>query len=63
MANTAEFEYVTPEDFARMAPPVTFDTNRVKNKVLDVQYGTLPQQKLDIYLPEYLTAFFIWFFP
>ena len=56
MANNAEFEYVTPEDFARMATPVIFDTNRVKNKVLDVQYGTLPEQKLDIYLPDEAVA-------
>ncbi|MBO7739178.1 MAG: alpha/beta hydrolase [Oscillospiraceae bacterium] len=52
MSNKPEFEYVTPEDFARMALPVKFDTDRVKNKVLDVQYGTLPEQKLDIYLPD-----------
>ena len=56
MSNKAEFEYVTPEDFARMATPVIFDTNRVKNKVLDVQYGTLPEQKLDIYLPDEAVA-------
>lgn len=48
----SEFTYVTAEDFARMATPVLFDTERVKNKVLDVQYGTLPEQKLDIYLPD-----------
>lgn len=31
---------------------MTFDTNRAKRKDLDVQYGTLPEQKLDIYYPD-----------
>ncbi len=52
MSENYEFTYVTPEDFARMALPVDFDTDRVKNKVLDVQYGTLPEQKLDVYYPD-----------
>ena len=52
MSENAEFNYVTAEDFARMATPVDFDTDRVKNKVLDIQYGTLPEQKLDLYLPD-----------
>ena len=52
MENRAEFTLITEEDLARMANPIDFDTDRVKNKVLDVQYGTLPEQKLDIYLPD-----------
>lgn len=56
MAANTEFEYVTPEDFARMALPVTFDTERVKNKITDVQYGILPEQLLDIYLPDEAAA-------
>ena len=52
MSNNGEIKYVTPEDLARMAPPSKFDTDKVKNKILDVQYGTLPEQKLDIYLPD-----------
>jgi len=31
---------------------IEFDTSRAKRTYLDVQYGTLDQQKLDIYLPD-----------
>ncbi|MDD6189063.1 MAG: alpha/beta hydrolase [Clostridiales bacterium] len=51
MPDNSEFTYITKEDLARMALPVDFDTDRIKNKVLDIQYGTLPEQKLDVYLP------------
>ena len=56
MENRAEFTPITQEDLARMANPINFDTDRVKNKVLDVQYGTLSEQKLDIYLPDEVKA-------
>lgn len=52
MPDNSEFTYITKEDLARMALPVDFDTDRIKNKVLDIQYGTLPEQKLDVYLPD-----------
>ena len=43
---------INEDDFKKMALPVDFDRSRVKNRVEDVQYGTLPEQKLDLYLPE-----------
>lgn len=52
MADKKNFTPITEADLAKMALPVDFDVERVKNKVLDVQYGTLPEQKLDIYLPD-----------
>ncbi len=36
----------------RMALPAIFDPDTVKRKSLDVQYGSLPEQKLDVYLPD-----------
>ena len=47
-----EFERINEDDLKRMSPPIEFDTSRVKNKHLNVQYGTLPEQLLDIYLPD-----------
>jgi len=47
--------YMTEEEaakFGKMAGPVKFDSSKVKNHKLDVQYGTLPEQLLDVYLPE-----------
>ena len=47
--------YVTPEDsgaLERMIMPGDFDHSLVSRKKLDVQYGTLEQQKLDVYYPE-----------
>ena len=38
--------------FKRMVTPTVFDPSPIKRKFLDVQYGTLPEQKLDVYLPE-----------
>ena len=38
--------------FKRMVTPSNFDPGYMKRKFLDVQYGTLPQQKLDVYLPD-----------
>ena len=38
--------------FKRMVTPSNFDPGYIKRKFLDVQYGTLPQQKLDVYLPD-----------
>lgn len=52
MDKSSEIISITEADLAKMALPVEFDTSRVKNKILDVQYGTLPEQKLDIYLPD-----------
>ena len=36
----------------RMALPAIFDPETVKRKYLDIQYGSLPEQKLDVYLPD-----------
>ena len=47
--------YVTPENsgaLERMIMPGDFDHSLVSRKKLDVQYGTLEQQKLDVYYPE-----------
>lgn len=44
----------TPEQLAlvkRMAAPAAFDPTAVARKYLDVSYGPLPEQKLDVYLP------------
>lgn len=38
--------------FRRMVLPTIFDPGYIKRKFLDVQYGTLPEQKLDVYLPD-----------
>lgn len=38
--------------FKRMVTPTVFDPSPIKRKYLDVQYGALPQQKLDVYLPD-----------
>ncbi|MBR3396760.1 MAG: alpha/beta hydrolase [Lachnospiraceae bacterium] len=49
------FKYLSAEaqaDFVKKTVPGAFDTNKVKNRILDIQYGTLPEQKLDLYLPE-----------
>ena len=32
--------------------PIAFDSSSVKNRFLDVKYGPLPEQLLDVYLPE-----------
>ena len=47
-----DFTPITPDDLKKMALPVDFDRTKIKNRVEDVQYGTLPEQKLDLYLPE-----------
>ena len=47
--------YLTPEDsnaFARMIAPGDFDHSHIRKKKLDIQYGTLPEQKLDVFYPE-----------
>ena len=47
--------YITPEDskaLERMIMPGDFDQQQVKRKELDINYGTLPQQKLDVYYPD-----------
>lgn len=36
----------------RMALPTNFDPSYLKRKYLDIQYGTLPEQTLDVYLPD-----------
>lgn len=40
-------------EFEKMIGPRIFDVNTVTNKYLDIQYGTLPEQKLDLYLPDH----------
>ncbi len=37
--------------FRRMVTPTVFDPSPISRKYLDVQYGSLPEQKLDVYLP------------
>ncbi|MDR0469541.1 MAG: alpha/beta hydrolase [Peptococcaceae bacterium] len=47
--------YMTEEEakaFSKMAKPPHFDPAVVKNHKVDVPYGALPEQLLDIYLPE-----------
>lgn len=36
----------------RMVTPTVFDPTPIARKYLDVQYGSLPQQLLDVYLPD-----------
>lgn len=46
--------YMTPEEldaFMNKAVPGIFDRDSVENKILDVRYGTLETQLLDIYYP------------
>ncbi len=43
---------MTEEDWKRCSPPLEFDQTRVRNRHVNVQYGTLPQQLLDLYLPD-----------
>ena len=38
--------------FKRMVTPTVFDPSPIRRKFLDVQYGSLPEQKVDVYLPE-----------
>lgn len=47
-----EFERLTEEDLKRCSPPLEFDPTRVINRHLDIQYGSLPGQLLDLYLPD-----------
>ena len=47
--------YLGPEDAelrGRMALQGPFDPETVKNKILSIQYGTLPEQQLDLYYPD-----------
>ena len=47
--------YYTPEEYAQfgnLLAPVEFDSSYIRRKHLDVPYGTLPEQKLDLYLPD-----------
>ena len=47
--------YYTPEEYARFGDvfsPVEFDSSYIRRKHLDIPYGTLPEQKLDLYLPD-----------
>ena len=47
--------YMTEEEseaFRKMATPLEFDSSNIKNKYLNVSYGPLPEQLIDIYLPE-----------
>lgn len=36
----------------RMVTPTVFDPSPIRRKFLDVPYGTLPEQKVDLYLPD-----------
>lgn len=50
-----DVNYVGPDDghiMARMAMMSDFDPETVEKKMLDVQYGTLPEQILDVYYPS-----------
>jgi acetyl esterase/lipase len=50
-----EAAIMTPEQiaaFKRLVAPKEFDPSGIRNKYLNVPYGTLPQQILDIYLPD-----------
>jgi len=38
--------------FQKMAVPSPFDHAAIKNKSLNIQYGSLPEQLLDVYMPE-----------
>lgn len=40
------------ESFTRMALPVEFDANSIKNSILNVRYGPLPEHQLDIFYPD-----------
>ena len=47
--------YMTDEELNEVRSglaPTPFDPSTVKNRILDVKYGTLPAQLLDVYLPE-----------
>ena len=47
-------EFFCPQpmtSMSRMAEPVEYDNSSIPNKRLDIRYGALPEQKLDIYLP------------
>ena len=47
--------YYTREEFAAFGilfAPVEFDSSYIPRKHLDLPYGTLPEQKLDLYLPN-----------
>jgi acetyl esterase/lipase len=47
--------YMTEEEviaFSKMAAPQAFDSSRIKNKILNVSYGLLPEHLADVYKPE-----------
>ncbi|MDR1206745.1 MAG: alpha/beta hydrolase [Peptococcaceae bacterium] len=47
--------YMTKEErlaFFKMITPREFDSSRIRNKVLNVSYGLLPEHLADIYMPE-----------
>ncbi len=47
--------YVGPEDrelLSRMAKTTVMEPERVKNRILDIRYGTLESQLLDLYYPD-----------
>jgi acetyl esterase/lipase len=43
-------------DFGNASAPKAFDPTGFPNKILDVRYGVLPEQILDVYLPETVAA-------
>jgi acetyl esterase/lipase len=48
-------KYMTEEEvsaFMKQAMPGIFQRDSVKNRLLDLQYGTLPAQLLDVYYPD-----------
>ncbi len=53
--NLKEDIFMTAEEQEKFNSSIVmepFDPTPVKNKFLDIQYGTLPEQLLDLYLPE-----------
>ncbi len=45
-----------PAPGSRMVGPSIFDPSFIRNRYEDIQYGTLPEQKLDLYLPDERSA-------
>lgn len=48
----AEITRINESDLTKMALPVEFNTDRIADKLLDLPYGNLEEQKLDIYFPN-----------
>ena len=48
----AGLEGVGADEGRRLLGPKEFDVTSVKNRIADIRYGTLPEQLLDVYVPE-----------